>query len=109
VTFSAPEEAEACFALGYHTVDGSKVEIKRVTPKDETPPSGPRGEFLRKVIFSVSSIGTLECFPGVDVTIVIFGHFRPKKIGAFLMIQIFFKIQQYFEQMPFFAKICKEN
>jgi RNA recognition motif-containing protein len=50
VTFSSKEEAEACFEFTHHTVDGSKVEIKRATPKDEKQPSGSNGEFLRKVL-----------------------------------------------------------
>jgi hypothetical protein len=34
---STDEEAQACFDSGPHTIDGSKVEVKRATPKGEKP------------------------------------------------------------------------
>jgi hypothetical protein len=49
VTFTTPEEADACFASSPHTIDGSNVEIKKATPKGEKGPAGPKGEVLRKL------------------------------------------------------------
>lgn len=51
VTYSSEHEAQACFDAATHVIDGSKVEVKKATPKDEkgAVPSGPRGEVLRKI------------------------------------------------------------
>lgn len=42
VTFSAGEQAEACFEAAPHTIDNTQIEVKRATPRDEGG-SGPGG------------------------------------------------------------------
>jgi heterogeneous nuclear ribonucleoprotein A0 len=60
VTYSNVEEAEACFEAGPHTLDGTKIEIKRATPKDEKGAAGPKGEVLRKIFIGGLNYSTTD-------------------------------------------------
>jgi RNA recognition motif-containing protein len=49
ITFSTPEEAEACFEACPHTVDEKTLDIKKATPREDKDATGPKGEVLRKL------------------------------------------------------------
>ena len=63
VTYSSEHEAQACFDAGTHILDGSKVDVKKATPKEEkgsTSTAGPKGEVLRKIFIGGLNYATTD-------------------------------------------------
>jgi RNA recognition motif-containing protein len=66
ITYSTVDEAEACFEAAPHTLDDTKIDLKRAMPKEErgaggpSGPSGPKGEVVRKIFIGGLNYATTD-------------------------------------------------
>ena len=61
ITYSTEDEAELCFQSGPHTLVGTKVDLKRATPKGEkNEAAAPKADVVRKIFIGGLNYATTD-------------------------------------------------